>query len=151
MSRAAQMTAIVAAFLLALVLAPLALALGLAWLVWRVGVYATARVGTGEIIGWSGEGQAAAIETAQAFPRLSYQAHDGALRVFTSRMAFNVYDDPPPTGGLPIRYHLSPRPYAEIDDKAHWFTGPVLTIAAALLGIFVTAVWRPIAAFWFGG
>lgn len=140
----------VVAFAVALILAPAALALGGLWLIWRLGVYASARQGQAEIIGWAGEGKPDAIEAAQAFPRLRFEAYDGVVRTFTSRMAFNIYDDPPPTGGLPIRYHLAPRLYAEIDDKAQWFTAPALTIAAALLGTFVAAVWRPLAAFWFG-
>jgi hypothetical protein len=141
-TRAAQMVAIAAAFLLALVFAPVALGLGALWLLFRIVVYASATRGSAEIVGWTGEGSADDIERALAFPKLSFEGHDGATRVFISRMGYNIYDDPPPKGSLPIRYHLAPRFSAEIDDKAHWFTGPALTIAAALLGTFVAGVWR---------
>lgn len=146
MTRVVQIGAIGAAFLLALAFAPVALGCGVLWFVWRAAVYASATRGTGEIIGWTGEGDAAHIERALAYPKLTFEGHDGALRTFTSKMGYNIYDDPPPKGGLPIRYHLSPRVMAEIDDKAHWFTGPALMIAAAGLGSFVSSVWRTVAA-----
>lgn len=150
MSQVVQLIAIIAAFFLALVLAPLALGMSALWLVGRALVYATATPGRGDIIGWTGKGSRDEIEAAQAFPRLSFVGYDGAVRSFTSRMAFNIYDEPPPTGALAVRYHLKPRLYAEIDNKAHWFTGPVLAIAAALLGTLIAAFWRPVAALWFG-
>jgi hypothetical protein len=150
MTRAVQIIAIAAAFLLALAFAPMALGCGVLWFAWRAGLYATATRGAGEIIGWTGEGDADHIEQALAFPKLKFEGHDGVVRIFTSRMGYNIYDDPPPKGSLPIRYHLSPRLAAEIDDKAHWFTGPALMIAAALLGSFVSSVWRTVATLVFG-
>jgi hypothetical protein len=149
MVRIAEILALIAVFLLALVMAPLALGVGVLWFVGRLLLYAGARRGSAEIIGWVGQGDAALIEEAKAFPRLTFTGHDGATRVFTSRMGFNIYDDPPPTGAQPIRYHLLPRFYAEIDDKAHWFTGPALAVAAALLGSFLAGVWRSTLGVWF--
>lgn len=149
MVRAIEIIALVAVFLLALVMAPVALVVATLWGLGRFLIYAGARRGSAEIVGWVGQGNAELIEEAQAFPRLSFTGHDGVTRVFTSRLGFNIYDHPPPKGAQPIRYYLFPRFYAEIDDKAHWFTGPALAAAAALLGTFIAAIWGKTFALWF--
>jgi hypothetical protein len=133
---------------LAIATAPLALALGALWLLWRLGVYLTAKTGAAEITGWTGEGDALRLEQALAHPQLRFVDVAGQEREFTSRIGYNIYDDPPPKGALPIRYHV--RPFsAEIDDRSHWFTGPCLTIAFAVMGTFIGSVWRSVAATWF--
>lgn len=135
---------------LAIAIAPLALGLGAVWFLWRLAVYASATRGEAEIVGWTGEGEPEPIERALAHPKLRFVDHTGEVRAFTSRVGFNIYDDPPPTGPQPVRYHLRPF-HAELDDKAHWFTGPALTIAFALLGSYVAGVWRSLFATFFGG
>ncbi len=128
---------------LAIAAAPLALALGVVWFLWRLGVYATAKTAAADITGWTGEGNPRNIETAVAHPHLRFVDHLGDEQTFTSRIGYNIYDDPPPKGALPVRYHL--RPFAaEIDDKAQWFTGPCLTVAFALVGSFIASVWRSV-------
>jgi hypothetical protein len=132
---------------LALAAAPLALGLGAVWLVWRLGVYLTAKTAAADIIGWTGDGDPQQIDTAVARPHLRFTDAAGVEQQFTSRIGFNIYDDPPPTGALPVRYHI--RPFsAEIDDRGHWFTGPCLTIALALVGSFIAATWRTILGAW---
>jgi hypothetical protein len=149
LSRVFRMIATTVACLLALVFAPIALALGLAWFAWRLGVYATAKRASGTITGWTGEGDPGHIEAAVAHPHLTFTDHDDVERAFTSRIGYNIYDDPPPQGEIPVRFHLTPVFYAEIDDRAQWFTGPALLVLLAVCGSFITWLARLLALPWF--
>jgi hypothetical protein len=137
-ARAAGQAVIAIAFLLVgLIMAPLALGAAVAWFVWSGLVYATARRAAGDIIGWVGERDPQAIETAVAHPIVGFRDHNGIERSFTSRIPFRIHDDPPPAGPHRVRYQVSPRFWAELDDPGHWFAGPVLAIVFATAGVFL--------------
>jgi hypothetical protein len=130
-----------------LLMAPLALGVAAVWFLWSGLVYATAKRATGEIAGWTGVGDPAQIETAIAHPIITFVDHDGVTRTVTSRVPFRIHDNPPPAGPQHVRYHLTPRFWAELDDPSHWFAGPVLAVVFALVGVFLAWVLR-VLRFW---
>lgn len=137
-ARAAGRAVIAIVFVvIGLIMAPLALGAAGVWFVWRGLVYATAMRATGDIMSWTGEGEASQIEAAVAHPIVRYVDQNGAERIFTSRVPFRIHDDPPPAGPQPVRYHLKPVVWAELDDPGHWFAGPVLAVVFALVGVFL--------------
>jgi hypothetical protein len=144
-----QAALIAAGLAFAIAFAPIALALSAAWFLARTVIYATAKRASAEIVGWQGQGDPEQVETAVAYPELTFLDHDDVGRRFTSRIGFRVHDDPPPQGLQRIRYHTWPRFYAELDRPSELFTGPVLAMVLALTGTFLGWLARLLALTWF--
>lgn len=137
---------VVAMLVLALSVAPVALGIGLAWFLWRLGSYATAKIVTAEIVDWRHDRQADQPTASIAYAQLHFVDDAGRERLVSSTQGIPTDPtvaaiDPLPEGPIRLRYRLWPFLALE-DDKAVWFTGPCILLAAAILGTMLTMLFR---------
>lgn len=137
---------VAATLLLALSIAPLALAVGVAWFLWRLGSYATADSVDAEIIEWRHDRIADPPTASIAYAQLQFTDNAGREHIVSSTVGIPTDPtvasiDPLPEG--PIRLRIRRWPFLVLeDDKALWFTGPCILLATAILGTMLKVMFR---------
>lgn len=137
---------VAAMLVLALSIAPLALAVGAGWFLWRLGSYATADSVDAEIVDWRHERNTDQPTSSIAYAQLQFIDHAGRERVVASTIGIPTDPtvaslDPLPDGPIRLRYRRWPFLALE-DDKGIWFTGPCILLATAVLGTMLQVMFR---------
>ena len=135
-----------AILLLALSIAPVALGIGAAWFLWRLGSYATAQTVYAEIVDWRHDRHADQPTSSIAYAQLHFIDLNGRDRLVSSTVGIPTDPtvasiDPLPEGPVRLRYRSWPFLALE-DDRAVWFTGPCILLATAILGTMLKVLFR---------
>jgi hypothetical protein len=138
--------AAVGMLLVALTVAPVALAASAVWFAWRLVSYSTGTVVEADIVDWHHERIGAQTTTSVAYARLRFIDAVGREREAMSSVGIATDPtapglEPLPDGPIRLRYRTWPFLALE-DEPGVWFSGPIILLATAILGTMLKVLFR---------
>ncbi len=144
--RVFRFLSVTAMLLVALTIAPVALTLSALWFAWRLLSYLTGTTVDADIVDWRHDRDSDHATASVAYAQMQFVDAAGRERLVSSTVGIPTELtmpglNPLPEGPVRLRYRMWPFLALE-DDRAVWFSGPVILLATAILGTMLKLLFR---------